>query len=496
MIKLTRKDVISMFKLLRVDVFLVLFNISSVIVHLSLNQLVEDKICLNELKLNQSICLNIENVDESREADKNYVLTRAAYYKNYQSLMITLPGIFLNLFVGCWLDSYPEHTKFILAVPTLGIFMDALLTIINCLQFKADYRFILIAAFFRGMGGDISIIYVGVYAYVTRKTLAEFRAVRFAVLEFFSAISFPISIYLGGLTLTSKPWIAGQPRNYIGVYILSGAFSLLAAVWALVLLNDSGEAVKQEEDEQNGVGKESYKTSKLEAKTPSKPGKCLCSFIHAFSKIFKYENLKAMMHTCFKKRENGLRCRIWHTIAIAFFILSGYLSEVAIGFPFAQKVYHWNAKYYSKISPLFMLLTSISSSVVTPILVSKFAITDTKLSIIGCISLISSAAIRGFWLSSTGYIVSHSVGVLSGLQLISMRSFLARMIKSDEIGQIYSLLAAIEAFSPLLCNIFFTTVFNATISFNPGIAYLISSASMIYPLVVDIWLDWTKSSWY
>ena len=123
-------------KLLRIDVFMMLFLVSHSISLVSINQLVEDKVCLNDLNLNRTICLNLENVSGKREQDKNYILSTAAVFKNYQTIISTAPGIFLSLFIGYWIDTYPSHLKYILAAPALGGTIGSLLIIYNCLHFK------------------------------------------------------------------------------------------------------------------------------------------------------------------------------------------------------------------------------------------------------------------------------------------------------------------------------------------------------------------------
>lgn len=48
--------------------------------------------------------------------------------------------------------------------------------------------FLLISDLIRGLSGGFVIIYTGVYTYIARKTSVKFRALRFAILEFFTFI--------------------------------------------------------------------------------------------------------------------------------------------------------------------------------------------------------------------------------------------------------------------------------------------------------------------
>ncbi|XP_015785195.1 uncharacterized protein LOC107362612 [Tetranychus urticae] len=480
---LSKKERLDLLKSLRVDLFLTFYNLSVIICGLSLNQLVEDKICFNQLKLDSTTCLNIENVNGTREADKDYIISTAATFKNYQTLISTLPTVVLIFFIGHWIDNHPKQLKYILAVPAIGGTIISFILIFICFKFQIDYRFLLLTDVVRGLTGGSVVVFTGIYTYITQRTPSRLRTLRFAILELFKFIPNPISTYLGGLILNSKPWIADQPRNYIGVFFLSASFSIVGTIWILLSLNDSDQARKLLD--LNGRNDDRSKSNNEVEEKPAETA----------SKIFDLENVKNMIQTCIKKRENGFRARIWHSIlALTFTLLC--MSETVIEFPFAQKVYHWDSAYYSRISPIFMILTAAASSFAIPVLIRRFSITDTKMCLLGFVSLFLSLAVRGLWLSPNGYYVSSFAGILSGLLQISIRAFLARMIKSDEIAQIYSLLSAIEAFAPLLSSLFYTTIFHATISFNPGLVYLIACAFLIYPFCIIVWLDFTKSVWY
>ncbi|XP_053211378.1 uncharacterized protein LOC128395018 [Panonychus citri] len=516
-VRLTWKEKLELIKLLRIDIYMMLFFISFSISGVSLNQLVEDKICLNELNLNQSICLNLEHTDADQEEAKNYVLSTAAVFKNYQTIISTVPGMFLSLFIGYWIDTYPSHLKYILAAPALGGTIGSLIVIYNCLHFKLDFMFMLISDLIRGLSGGFATIYTGVYTYITRKTPAKFRAIRFAILEFFSFIATPISLYLGGYILTTDPWLDNQPRNYISVFLVSAICSTLAFFWVLIFVRDADSngpesTLSDTKPKILIINDESSFSGSIDQETIDQPDRtitdsvitqnslpqkgCFGNFCHVFADIFNITNVINMFRTCTRKRENGLRCRIWHSMLMCSVALLSYMGDSAIGFPFAQKVYHWDAKYYSNVSSVIILIPSLATSVLIPILIKRFHFTDTSLGIIGVISMIAGMIIRGGFLTSTAYFVATIAGMFSGLMPISIRAFLSRMISFDEIGQVFSLLSAIESCAPAISSLFYSTVFKLTISTYPGMVYLLAAILLFYPFTVMLWLDLTKASWY
>ena len=259
----------------------------------------------------------------------------------------------------------------------------------------------------------------------------------------------------------------------------------------ILVTNDepSDQIDTETNDQTDGIMKNSNQNQ------PTSKG-CLSNFAYTFADIFNFTNVLNMFRTCTKKRENGLRSRIWHSLIMSSFVLLAYMGDSAIGFPFAQKVYHWDAKYYSNISSVVILIPSLATSLLLPILIRKFGFTDTGLGIIGCISMISGMIIRGGFLTPTAYFLSSISSMFASFMPISIRAFLSRMITSDEIGQVYSLFSAIEAFSPAISSLFYSTVFKLTISTYPGMIYLIAALLLFYPFTVMLWLDLTKSSWY
>ncbi|XP_015795560.1 uncharacterized protein LOC107371928 [Tetranychus urticae] len=175
--------------------------------------------------------------------------------------------------------------------------------------------------------------------------------------------------------------------------------------------------------------------------------------------------------------------------------LIGYLGESSIGFQFAQRVYHWNAEYYSFISAFVIIIPAIVTIITPPILMHKFHLDDTAIGIIGSLSLVLYMFFRGLILNEAGFFISIAFGSFMGSLPICNRAVIARIIKYNEIGQIYALLSSIESAGPLISSMFYSQVFNATINDAPGVVYIAAGFVVLFCFINMNWLFCTRKSW-
>lgn len=136
----TLSEVKSFIRVLDVDVFVLLFCFSAGVMNVTATQLVQDKICLNDLKLPPKVCENIqERKDYLKQASYIYKLTTK--FSTYASLVIFIPGIFVTLLLGRWLDRYPQYTKYALIAPAIGNIIHVTATIYLTLNFETGKNF-------------------------------------------------------------------------------------------------------------------------------------------------------------------------------------------------------------------------------------------------------------------------------------------------------------------------------------------------------------------
>ncbi|XP_053201818.1 uncharacterized protein LOC128386769 [Panonychus citri] len=241
-------EIFKLLSILRVDLYVTLYYIGFSIPMVILSQLVQDKYCINTLGVEVSKCVRLESLGPEFEDIKNSVLTYSTTFAVYDRLTTASPGIILSLFFGHWVDTYPNHIKYLLALPALGGCLSLVTTILNVYYFKAHINHLLWRSIPYALTGGALIVMSGSYTYVARTTQPKYRAVRFAVLDLALFLASPVATAVTGKLLTIKPWLPDQPRNYLIVLFVSFVCYLIGLIWILVFVNDQFESAKDSSD--------------------------------------------------------------------------------------------------------------------------------------------------------------------------------------------------------------------------------------------------------
>ena len=130
------KSVIDFLKLMKVDLCLTFFMFGLIMQNVTVLQLMEDKMCRNQLNLNEEFCHTL-TTDHYNESDTKLILRKANTFKNYQFTIVNGPALVLSIFLGYWLDNYPKYIKFMVIFPLLAGFCMNLILLINAFFFSA-----------------------------------------------------------------------------------------------------------------------------------------------------------------------------------------------------------------------------------------------------------------------------------------------------------------------------------------------------------------------
>lgn len=129
------KEMIELIKLLRIDVYMALFMFGYGVYQVPNVELTQSKICLNELGQDESLCDNLSSGETSTAEIQSQVLIGATSIHNYQTLVATIPGVIQSFFFGYWIDKYPSHIRSLLILPCVGVLIQSLIMIYQCIYF-------------------------------------------------------------------------------------------------------------------------------------------------------------------------------------------------------------------------------------------------------------------------------------------------------------------------------------------------------------------------
>ncbi|XP_074602702.1 lysosomal proton-coupled steroid conjugate and bile acid symporter SLC46A3-like [Brevipalpus obovatus] len=465
------------------DVHVFLFAFSVAITNITSMQIIQDKVCVNDLRLSPEICHNIEKrPGYSKQADHLY--RKATEFRMYEGIMIWIPSMMVTLFIGKLLDKYPQLLKVFFLAPLVGITIHCFLVIYNAIYFELDYHHLYWAKLPFGLFGSTALLYSASYTYVLRYTPKEFREIRFGMIDFAFNLGITTSMAVGGSILTVDPWFYPRLRNYIGVYGVSALGCILAILWIIFVVQNS--TIQESPSTENG------KEEKI--MNDDKPSESIFQQTSAQkteenSKFTPLKNIVQMVKTCAKKREDGNHIRLWWCLVCVCLSQICLYAEFSVVYQFVQKVYGWDAQYFSNLKTVVNLIPTFGAIIFPVILVNKMKLSDTTIGIIGSYSLISSCLIKGGFLFPVAFYIGEVASMFTEMMSISFRTIAAKLISFDEYGQVFTVLSCMQSSAGMSSSLLFTGIFNNTINFYPGMVYHAVALTMFMPYLVLIWID-------
>lgn len=277
-------------------------------------------------------------------------------------------------------------------------------------------------------------------------------------------------------------------RNYLGVFAISGAISFAVFLLIILTINFESQAPDKAVEGIDTVdGKQEEKADQVDeaegptTKTPQKSS--------PLADLFDLSNLVTMIQTVKKRRKLNAHYRLWLMMSSMSIVLMCSLGEHTVSFQFVQKVYHWDAAYYSNIRALTAIMPNLVMLILPAILIHKLHFKDTTIGIIGSISLMFACIIKGGFTVPMAFFIAETVHMFAGLKTPAMRSMVSQLIEPDEVSQIFTLIASMDATMPILSSVMYSVAFNRTIETYPGFVYHLVTILMFFPFLVILFVD-------
>ncbi|XP_015789275.1 uncharacterized protein LOC107366207 [Tetranychus urticae] len=234
MIKDRCKEIQNVVQKIRIELYCFLYFLATHMIKLPLNQLIFDKLCLNDYRLAADSCESLSDEPDSKVY--NQIETSMVNLAIYQHLLSILPSIILTLFLGHWIDLRLDHLRYILALPCIGGAMLNIFLTVQCINFDAEPIDTIYPYIITGFSGIEILVITGAFTFICKTTDSKYRSIRFIILDSISALAFPLANFLSKKLLSQSPWILGQYRNYIGVFLISGTILTFTEFWVLITL--------------------------------------------------------------------------------------------------------------------------------------------------------------------------------------------------------------------------------------------------------------------
>ena len=309
-----------------------------------------------------------------------------------------------------------------------------------------------------------------------------------------------------------KPWInSDQLHNYAGNFIVSIVLTFIAMVLIAMtipidkpvvekspsLVTHLHSVIPVSSSDMHANDKESPDNGKRhnqiysdDEKAPliigNKPVKNQTSL---FGEIFSLQHMIGVWKTCTKTREGNLRSKVWLLVLALNLSMIPFFGAGLIMFPIIQKLYNWNAIFYSTLNTWIGILHIIAMVLFIPILFKVLKANDLQIAMIGTILTILGSVFIGTIVSPMGFylqafITSFSTGITSGI-----RSYLSKVLPKNEVAKFFAMIITMEALLKCVSSVIFAYLLDITISTYPTFSFHVMALILIITLVLIVYVD-------
>ena len=457
---------------------------------LSYQQLVQDKICIQEFHQSLDFCQELSAASDSPE--KNAILARVSTFMLQKELISLIPNILMSLLVGSWCDRFPSAMRYSLFVAVIAQGIESIVLAFNAYYFEWSIWYLLFTALITNClsGNGTFIVALG---YISTNFPQEQRAFRFLSLDIFVNGAMAVGFYAGGIILSANwSFISTPLHNYADVFVIGAACYAFLLFWIYFLIPAQdpsffipvGDDVDINGNIQGGASGSFENREDEEAKMC-----CLGSCLTRFGEIFSFGQLKGAWKSVFKKRPLNFHKTLWWLLLYLNMVTLPTLGTVYIYYPLVEKLYQWDYVAYSRVQTGTQVMKPLAVLIIIPIIYKVFKPRDLPLSMVGCLSGILGGLALASITKPMGYYIFMVVSCIQGISAVGVRAFFTQFIPRNEISTLWSILMTFEIAQPFIGSVVYSNLFSLTIDYYPTFAFHFTSFLLIIALIILCKID-------
>ncbi|CAD7014370.1 proton-coupled folate transporter [Ceratitis capitata] len=362
------------------------------------------------------------------------------------SLVSSIIPALLALFIGAWSDRFGRRPVLLIAL--IGIFLGFVVSFILAMvsaKSPTNPWLYVIAQIPAAVTGSTCAFYIVCYCYITDVASPQLKGLKMVLND--AAVG--VGTVLG--TLAGSALFAHTSIQV--VFAVSGLAILLAFAYVFF------------------VNKESL------CLAHTKLGYKLCQF-------FSISHVVDLVRTCVAKRANYMRAFIW--LSMSALIITNFTSsgEGNVFYLFLRAKFDVTVSQYSDYNSIGDAI-QIIGGIFGVIVFRKYA--RFSLVTIGMLSLFSAvcesfvrAVAQKFWEMYLGTAFGFLGGIISPM-LLTVLSFVT---PTNETGKVFSVTTALQVITPLGASPLYTSIYDATLSYYPGMFNIISAVLYLLSFVL------------
>ncbi|XP_027201440.1 uncharacterized protein LOC113795458 isoform X1 [Dermatophagoides pteronyssinus] len=514
------------------DIYIFQFLFSYGLQLITINFLVQDKICRTRFNQSEYFCQHIHEdiFDGSEQIIKDRILASTALYNNYSNLIQAIPMFIWSLFFGSFLDRQTGATRMIFAwINILGL-ITTVFYLVNIFNFLIDPYMLLLAGLHTYLTGGMATFLTVTHRYVVINTDPEHRSLRFTIFQIYLLAAITFGQLLGGnlihLVTDSNSL---QLRNYdLNMWIVF-ALNIFSFIMILIIPidrqkspsssdsnpeiertdkdidnesitdNDNDESIDKSNPVLNGDRKSSYSSiinttnESIESQIESRPiseRRSLCYRMNYVCRtFFDMENVRQTYRCLTKSRMNRIREQIIFLIILLVIQFLNYLGLDSMFLQFSQKVYQFDAKTFANVNAISKAIPNIGLFISSQVLVRCLKLKDGTIMAITLTAGFLNQILIGTFTNVIVYFIALIIGSMSGLSTIILKTEIAKLIPKDEVGKIFSVISTFESLAPFVGTLIFSTIFSASVTTYPTLIYHVGAAITLLCLIMALFHD-------
>ncbi|KAF5270431.1 hypothetical protein FQR65_LT05619 [Abscondita terminalis] len=427
----------------------------SVLASLATQNLNLEKACRVNLAYPVEVCDALTarstlNYTKEEAAVQQLVASMAVWKTILQS---ALPA-FLILFIGAWSDRSGLRKPCML-MPIVGEFC-TIIGLMTCTYFFYELPMevcAIVEALFPALTGGWFTMFMGVFSYIADVTTVEMRTLRIGFVNVFCSVGIPIGMALSGILY--------KKIGFYGVFSVSGILYIVAFVYGYFKI--------EETPRENATGKL----------------KSRCSF---FKEFFDWNHILDTMKVAFKQGENNRRIKIMMLMLVVMVVIGPMHGEMVVIYLFTRFRFNWDEVDFSIFSTYNMVIGMIGTSVSVGLFSHFLKIDDAIIGVMSSASKILSSFVYTFATVAWVFYLGPIVEILNGTSFIAMRSIASKLVPTDELGKINSLIGVSEALMPLVYGPLYSATYASSMNTMPGAFFLLGGCLTVPACVIFGWM--------
>ncbi|CAM1311402.1 Uncharacterised protein g5674 [Pycnogonum litorale] len=405
-----------------------------------------DKLCLENGKVidpNSNRCGNTSDEPGNlREIDSS-----TANYLMYHTLVQVVPGAIFCVFLGSWSDTHGRRLPLIL--PTFGSLLSQLGLLLLVFFDNDATALVLVATLPYGILGGPVTFAMAIYSYLADITGTSCRMLRLSILDGISFVGGPIGAFVGG---TLK-----HHFGYESVFVTAMCLDFAMILYTYFVVDETVQDL--------GAYSGHYYKDIVK----------IGSFLKTFKAVFRKRDFNA--HSIVK------------VILVNHCVISVALrGEEMIGYLYVHAKFGWSLSVYTVFIGYYMLMCIVGLILTVPLFSWKLKVSDSRLGSVGCISRFIASVFIALSTNTLMVFVAATIGLLSNLATVSVRSIISKVVEPDEVGKAFAMMSMFEAISPIAASILYSQLYRVSISNFPELVYLLSAALVSIAFFCFGWL--------